>query len=312
MIEPAPTLRRRRLRAASLAACCCCAAAAVATLALPSFATQGGRGGRPEPLRPTADDLLDTAGINRIRQVELQPRDAEGRPPTIRFANGVVQRFVESRDDLNFRDFNRAGNDVQKALYIIANGDAETVADVQVATDPGSMLVFKRDVHAPVIQSCATSECHGGSNAGRFVLYGQPRTDPTVYTNFYTLARTTVSADDPQGGVFGGSGKITRRMIDREFPDQSLLLSYMLPADASDYPHPEVEGFKPAFRDARLPAFQAIRSWIGETLERTDESYDLEFEGPGQPVAEPPSTQPIQPGGANDPATEAVPEDDEE
>ena len=297
MTDSASQTSRRRIRLLSLAACCCCAAAVVASLAVPSFAQQQNRRGA-QPLRPGPDDLLDTKGINRIRQVELQPRDADGRPPRIRFSNGVIQRFVESQDGLDFRDFNRAG-DVEKALYILENApDDEMRADVEILTDPGALLQFKRDVYAPVIDSCATSECHGGGNAGRFVLYQQPRNDAAIYTNFYTLARTTVSADDPQGGVFGGSGKITRKLIDREFPDQSLLLSYLLPADASEYPHPEVEGFRPAFRDARMGPFQAIRNWIGGTLEKTDEEYGLDFEGPGDPMAEPPATQPASGGDA--------------
>jgi hypothetical protein len=259
-----------------------CAVIGVITVA----SAQNRRQVEPEPLEATADELLDEDQINRLRQAELQPRDAQSqRPPRIRFADRVIQRFVETQPDLDFRRFNQA-DDVTKALYILGNtDDAEIIDDVRVMTDPTSLLAFRQTIHTAVLEGCATSACHGGPNAGRFVLYPQPRNDAAVdYTNFYTLTRTTAYHDDPAGAAFGG-GTVLRRMIDRDLTDSSLLLQYMLPPDTVDFGHPEVEGFRPVVNSPRNNLFQGIRNWIDNVLEKPAPTYDLDFDPPGQPDA---------------------------
>ena len=60
-------------------------------------------------LRPTTRNVLSEDQINRIRQVELRTADATAarERPRISFQDGVVKRFVDSRPNLEFRDFNR-------------------------------------------------------------------------------------------------------------------------------------------------------------------------------------------------------------
>ena len=255
------------------------------TVASGAFQPRGNRGPGPQPLSPAPSDLMNEDQVNRVRQVELQERDAQNRrPPAIRFEDRALQRFVESRPDLSFREFN-AAPDVAKALFILENSDdEELVGDVRIVTDPGSLLTFKQSVHPAVIQSCATAACHGGGDAGRFVLYPQPRSDEAIYTNFYTLTQTTAQYDDPAGAAFGG-GEVLRRMIDRAQPDQSLLLQYWLPADTQgvDYPHPEVEGWQPPANGPDDPAFRAIREWIATDLRAQAGGYGLDFTPPGDP-----------------------------
>ncbi len=240
-------------------------------------ATRRNRG--PQP--PDKASLLSEDEINRIRLAELQPRDAES-PPTIRFDNRVLQRFVESRPDLEFADFNRS-NDVEKTLDILENGTPEMRDDIRILTDPGSLLQFKRQIHTALIESCATSACHGGENAGRFVLYPNPKTDEVIYTNFYTLTRADAEFPDPAAGAFGGEGNLVRRMIDRDVPDQSLLLRFMLPPRDVEWGHPEVNGFRPRFPNSNEPQFLVLRDWIINTLERAEEDYGIDFVPPGQP-----------------------------
>jgi hypothetical protein len=56
-------------------------------------------------------------------------------------------------------------------------------------------------------------------------------------------------------------------MIDRAHPEDSLLLQYGLPRNEAKVPHPDVQGFRPAFRRGRDDTkYQAIARWIGSSL----------------------------------------------
>jgi hypothetical protein len=252
------------------------AAAAAVLASLPLFA-------QPQQRNRQNADLLTEEQVNTIRVTELQSLDLRD-PPRIRFANRVIQRYVEARPDLTFRGFN-SQPDVTKALTILANGSQEERADIEIATDPISLAVFKRDVHPAILQGCATSACHGSddasANAG-FRLYTDDRSDETIYTNFHTLVKTTVGIDNPSGSAFGGPAVVERRLIDRQNPDASLLLEYMLPREQADVPHPEVEGLRPMVPTDRAPLYQGVRRWINAGLKKGVTGYG--FEGEAEPA----------------------------
>ena len=155
-------------------------------------------------------------------------------------------------------------------------------ADVRVAGDPNAVLEYLRTVEPFVLNGCATSGCHGGTGAGAFVLYRVPAGEATSYTNFYALNAYTVAVPDPAGGAFGG-GNLTRRMIDRAKPDDSLLLNYMLPAARAKYAHPKVDGYVSVVEDPANANFQAVRNWIGSVLPKTGgpQAYGFEFDMAG-------------------------------
>ncbi len=255
------------------------AAAAAGLASLPLLAQPAAQG------EPRA--LLDETQINQIRQAELQPKDAQNREPRIRFENRLIQRFVDARTDLTFQAFNDAG-DVEKALYILENGNAEERADVQIVTDPLTLDLFKRTLHTAVMRGCATSACHGSDdaemNAG-FRLYNTGRTDDVIYTNFYTLSKTRVGVPNPTGGAFGGPETVERRMIERQDPSKSLLLAFALPADATDRPHPEVEGFRPLFQTSRDPVFLDMLTWLNDVIDRSVDGYAFDSEADSETPA---------------------------
>ena len=217
-------------------------------------------------------DFASEEQINRIRQIELQPADGQGRrAPRIRFENRALQRYVESKD-LQFAQFNRQ-NDVTKALILIEDAEDEIVEDVLIRTDPQSLLDYKQFVEPAILEGCATSECHGGEDAGNFRLYTKPRGDDVSYTNFYTLVTYSKEVEDASTSAFGGGEKVQRPMIQRLDAMQSLLMNYLLPADQVTYAHPEVEGFKAVFNNNRDPLYNQIGRWMQTTLE------DLQGEG---------------------------------
>ena len=240
------------------------------------------------PARPLNAGQADTLGeeqINLVRQAELQPSDAASRqPPRIQFRDEVVKRYGETQKDFNYREFN-AQPDVLKALAIFAAGDGDLRKDVRVTSNPPEITEYLRGVEPFVLNGCATSACHGGTNAGSFVLYRTPRDEAASYTNFYTLNKYTKGVPDPAGNAFGG-GEVTRRMIDRNAVDDSLLLSYLLPADQAKYAHPKVEGYNGLVGGPGDQTFQLIRNWIsGLSKKGGVEAYGFDFKLPSATTA---------------------------
>src|SRR5690606_13117960 len=62
---------------------------------------------------------------------------------------------------------------------------------VQVLDHPESFRRFRENVHRGwFMNNCATTRCHGGTEAGRLWLHNRrPNSDETVYTNFLILDR---------------------------------------------------------------------------------------------------------------------------
>src|SRR5690606_4597711 len=187
-------------------------------------------------LRPSPDGVLTEEQINLVRQAELQASDADlpaRDRPRISFRDNALRRFVETQPNMTFREFNR-GSDIAKALFILRESDDPQIReDIRVASHPGSLLNYLRTVEPIVLNGCATSGCHGGAAAGRFALYGEARDDATSYTNFYLLNTKTAPVQRRRaGGAFAsgdqeGPTVVTGWLVDRDRPDESLLLHYM-------------------------------------------------------------------------------------
>jgi hypothetical protein len=139
---------------------------------------------------------------------------------------------------------------------------------VRVLDQPESMRRFRDDVHRVTLMTgCATSQCHGGRDAGRFVLSTfRPTTDTTVYTNYYIVNNYRTVNDQP--------------LIDWEKPDQSLLYQYALPREIARFRHPPVtkdgkDMWKPAFTSADDVRAKAMSEWIKSAYKpRPDYSLD--------------------------------------
>jgi hypothetical protein len=102
--------------------------------------------------------------------------------------------------------------------------------------------------------------------------------DAATYTNFYILQKYTKTFQSTDSAVFG-RGDL--RVIDRQHPEQSLLLQYGLPGSQAEYPHPDVPGYKPVFHGKADPRFQLIQNWIGKALQPVEPDYGIDFPVPG-------------------------------
>jgi hypothetical protein len=91
-------------------------------------------------------------------------------------------------------------------------------------------------------------------------------------------------------------------MIDRQQPDRSMLLQYALPGAIAEYDHPDVPGYKPAFRGQNDPRYRQVLDWLGKTLKAQDPNYGIDYVVPGSTSS---ATQPTSTPAATQPATQA-------
>jgi len=105
----------------------------------------------------------------------------------------------------------------------------ELYADVRVLEVPQSLKIFRDAVNTTwLVNSCATSRCHGGMDAGTLRLSNRkPSAERSFLTNFLILERHKLADGTP--------------MINYESPAASPLLQMTLPRHESLHPHPKVK-----------------------------------------------------------------------
>lgn len=228
---------------------------------------------------PTKTRLVTSEEINRIRQLELQNGDAV----TVRLQNGVKQRYISSMPDLSPVDFNKL-TPVEQGVDILNHGSPKLRPDVIIATDPVTMSKFKSTVQRNVLAGCAASSCHGrgptgvgGEKGGDFLLHNPADKTPEMYTNFLLMQAYKTTLDSK-----------SRLMIDRARADDSLVLQYGLPLRDADFPHPEVQNFRPMYKGKNDPKYRAISEWISRTLAPVQPDYGIDLteeppQGSGKP-----------------------------
>jgi len=225
----------------------------------------------PTPL-PKA--YLTDVEINLVKQAELQSRDADR--VRIRFENNVARRYLAlPQASPAFSQ----GAPFDQAMILIQTGDVNLRRDVQVVGDPTSIREFRQTVQRFVLNSCATSACHGTFAGGNFVLFPVGDFEAAAYTNFYILASYQKKGPGNDKAVFGGTSS-TRKMIDRLATGRSLLLQYGLPQQIAITPHPQVEGFRPVFSSENDPQFRRIADWITNSLTAQEPVYPITYTPP--------------------------------
>ncbi len=164
-------------------------------------------------------------------------------------------------------------------------GARDLYKEVQVLGQPESMQKFRNDISARWLTNrCATTRCHGGSEAGRLRLLNRsPNSEPTVYSNFLLLDRFDTRRPVP--------------MIDYTNPTDSLLLQMALPREDVLYPHPDVKGWRPVFVNDRSPQYRAAVAWM-RMMYQPRPDYPIEYnpfeESDGQPASPNPGEQPVE------------------
>ena len=155
---------------------------------------------------------------------------------------------------------------------------------VTVLDQPKAFEKFRDQVcRTWLINSCSTTMCHGGTQAGRLTLYNrEPNAERTVYTNFYILSKFRLADGTP--------------LIDWQQPARSVLLQIGLPRDKSMHPHPVVplgiaarDVFRPPFRTTDDVQFKGAVDWL-KSLYRPRPEYPIKYT-PLQPFEPPPKPE---------------------
>lgn len=150
---------------------------------------------------------------------------------------------------------------------------------IEVKSEPPALNMFRQRVHdAWLIPNCATSQCHGGLDGGRFFLHRRGSKSARVrYTNLLILERWD---------------ELPYPLVDWDDPANSLLVQYALPRAEARFPHPEVPGWKPIFKPGNQRLLRDSLRWI-ESMYRPRPGYPIEFEAPV--IAVPELPEPLSP-----------------
>jgi hypothetical protein len=219
--------------------------------------------------------LLNEDEINLIRIREMAIDDAKIK---VRFSNNVIKRYLSVNDkDKDPATFSKL-LPAEQALDILGAGDPAMSKDVKILNDPAPLLEFKKKILPLVATGCGSVACHGGNKAGAFALFPGESTN-AVYTNFYILQTYAVTIN-----------KKRYLLMDREIPDQSLVLQFGLPLAEAAPPHPVVPNWRPRFRTSTDPAYKQITDWLSNSLKVIQPDYGLNIDMKLAPL--PPATKP--------------------
>jgi len=245
-----------------------------------------------QPLFP----LLTDEQINVIRVYEVSLSD----PPKMTIPQPVIEAFLDKfggqRADGNAAlPQSEQGRRIylrKKPVEILADMFAlkarEFYPQVKVIENPKSMQIFRDQVNKTwLINSCATTKCHGGEEAGRLRLYNQKAaSDVAAYTNFLILERFRVRSADNKDPI---------PLIDYNEPANSPLLQMGLPRSEAKFQHPALSAksrLRPAFQSEKDERFVQAVDWIKAMYAKRTE-YPVDYTPPS---GRPPSNQETEPG----------------
>lgn len=217
-------------------------------------------------------DILTHDDVNLIRVYELD----FDHPPRVMLEQSTIQKLIENYSDNKLIPasrternalFNAEPIDIVEHLIFELRA-RELYPEIKVITEPYSLNLFRLRVHNTwLMNNCASTECHGGTNGGRLFLYRRGYRDARVrYTNFLILERLKLDTDKPP-------------LIDYDNPLQSLVIQYGMPRDEARYPHPDVPNWQPAFPPGNSKAVDYSVEWIQSMMQPRPE-YPIEFQPP--------------------------------
>lgn len=243
---------------------------------------------RPDQIEPPAKEewpFLTPAQINLIRVYEVNLKD----PPRMFISRDTLNRFLDRYGGQGSVPTTKEGREAFLRLRpsrqleaMFAVRAREFYTEVRIAENPESFKRLRDDVlRGWLINSCATTQCHGGTDAGRLQLIPiRPGSDDAVYSNFLIMDRFRTSDGLP--------------LIDYSQPARSPLLHMALDSRVSLFPHPTTEGpkrWQPVFRSEKDDKFQRTVSWIKSMFQPRPE-YPVEYTPPGASEAPPADPQP--------------------
>lgn len=261
---------------------------------------------------PTANEkpmpLLTPEQVNLIRVYEIDLLD----PPRIRISTRDIQDFlIAYREDPRVpqtpegRQAMIAGDPIAVLRLMFELKARDFYGKVKVLDDPDALKRFRRDVTKWLVVGCATTQCHGGVEAGSLRLeHRNARGEAQAYTNFLILTRAKLKDGTP--------------LINLEEPDESPLLHLGLRRMGSRFPHPEVpsdrgdgDAWREVFPRVEDGRWRDTTAWV-RSLYQPRPEYPIEYSPPKEepegsepdPEAQEPTDEapmPSEPGEVADP-----------
>lgn len=224
-------------------------------------------------LRALEKLMLSEDDMARIRLAELRLDDVG--KTKVDFKNKIVDSFLKAMSGTaefyskDAADQFRAGDRTAQALRIrqeYERDSGDVLDDIQVKSDPAFMTGYRKLVWPIVMNSCGSIKCHGAEKGqGRLKIFNLPgKNDKMDYTNFVIL-----------DGVSTSAGKV----IDRDVPENSLILQYGLPEGAAKIRHPRKinDIYSKGIDD---PQYLAIKLWIESLRPSPHPDYRLTWKPP--------------------------------
>jgi cytochrome c553 len=195
------------------------------------------------PTTARAMPLLTPEDVNFVREQEWQA----GQPVRATFKNDVRRMYI-AREGLDPAVFNRLPIP-QQAWAILQNGTPEMRQNV-ILGDPPAMQQF-RIVQRTILASCASCHNAARSPSGNFAIHWPANNDAETYTNFVILQKYNYK-----------SGDRTYSMIDRDHPQDSLLIQFALPSMMASPGHPPAQYYKGIAKSMNDNRMRTVSDWI--------------------------------------------------
>jgi hypothetical protein len=225
-------------------------------------------GGRLDP-QTLREQQLTEKEINLIRLWEL-PADLSDLKPRIIIPRETIETVLDEYADREEvpkgrREQNafRTAEGWEQLPVLFAVRARELYPTVRVIEDPPAMKTYRSEI-LPLYINGYFSETFGrGAVEGLSLFGGRGERVRAAYTDFYILHKFQ------QGNAY---------MIDRDKPEESLLVQWGLPRDQAIYKAPDVPGWRPFFTGRDDPQFDKIVEWIDSLYKTVD--YGISYSPP--------------------------------
>jgi hypothetical protein len=244
---------------------------------------------------PAPPPPLSEHDITRLKLAEY-PLDGEPQTVHVEFTKKRNEPSVETlvekaiadskSDEPDWKRILEKGHPPEKLQLVLRTTGLRYADRINVRGDTETFSEFRKKVLPLAMRGCGRTGCHGGNTTEHFRFpTGAQSSDDFVYTAFYVLD----SIRTPLGP-----------MIDRDLPEESALLKYMLPhKEGTKPPHSMVKNGKviPVFESRDSREYRDVVSWIS-SLRVPHPDYQLAYQAPDwlAKLAEPRSVpQPADP-----------------
>lgn len=219
------------------------------------------------------DPLLSEDDISLIKVYEID-LDADP-PPRVTIPRDTLRKFIKAyqEDDPELRGKSKQDAFLRSKGYLqlgkfFEHRAREYYKDVRIRSQIKSLRAFSSVHRTHIIEYFQPNFAAG--QIPELFLFPRVRgldADRLEMTNFYILTQTSIDG---------------KPLIDRNEPEESLLLQWALPREEAKYPVPDtLEKWRPRFRDTDDKRYKEILSWINSLIEANQGSnYGITYTPP--------------------------------